>query len=248
MENNENKNLFKNIARQTAYKVWIGDLLNGIFIKSRGEFEPSYAAIRGLNVSRVNLIGAVISSNSQEGYASIVVDDGSGSVNLRVWKEEISILNDISIGQLVLAVGKIKSFNNSIYVVPEFVRRIENADWFRHRKLELEKKFGKVVKIENSLSSIPVVDDYIPGQDIENEDMNYISVQEEKVSESSDLGSTRGVITSLIENEDKGEGADIALIIAKSGIEENIAQKIIEDLIKGGEVFEVRAGFVRVLG
>ena len=37
--------------RQTAYRVWIADLFKGEFIKSAGEFQPSFVVTRNLNVS-----------------------------------------------------------------------------------------------------------------------------------------------------------------------------------------------------
>jgi len=250
-QNNTNK-----FIRQTAYKAWIGDLLSGVFIKGRGDFEASYIAARGLNISRVNLIGVVISSDAKEGFSSAVVDDGSGAIALRAWKEDVSRLAGVEIGNLVLVVGKVRSFNGSTYVIPDFVRKLDNTEWMKFRKFELEKKFGKFIKMEAPVNAPPIVDSYVPGADLEEQDMSFVATQEENVSNDSnsnaaansgDIGSKRAAIVSLIESEDKGEGADIAVVISKSGLNDNDAQTIIDELIKGGEIFEIRAGFVRTL-
>lgn len=227
--------------RQTAYRVWIADLLKGEFIKSSGEFQPNFVLLRNLNVSRVNIVGAIVAKNVQEGFGSLAVDDGSSTIQIRAWKEGAKSLDSFDVGNLVNLVGKVKSFNNRIYLVPEFLRKIENTAWFKLRKIELRKLFGDVERME-------VLNDELPVHDLEDEDIGFVAVQEEKVSNTAvGVGSKRQAILSLIEEEDKSEGADISVVILRSGFDEKEAQAIIDELIRDGEIFQLGPGRVRTL-
>lgn len=237
------ENTFENL-RQTAYKVWIADLLRADFVKSPGEFQPSYAIVKGANISRVNLMGVIINKNYQEGFASLMIDDSSGSIALRAWKENAGILDTFSVGELVLVVGKVRNFNNKIYVVPDFLRKLENADWLRFRKLELEKKHGKTEKAE------PANEIIIPENISEEDDIGFTAVLEERVENVADSKESINkvqMLISLIDEEDKGEGADIDVVISRSKIEEKEAQSILDSLLRGGEIFQIKPGRIRSL-
>jgi RPA family protein len=251
--------------RQTAHILWISDLVKGEYIKSTGEFQPNYVIVRDMKIARVNLIGAVISKNVSDNFSSIMIDDSSGALAVRVWKDNIFMLQNIAVGDLVLIVGKIKSFNNRIYVIPDFVRKLENKDWAKVRKLGLIKKYGAVDRIENPAEIISDMNFDVP--DFEHEDIGFISVQEEAVKEEkvsdakvenineisveavngNGFGNARGNILKLAQEMDLGDGADIEQIILKSGLKENEAQSIIDDLIREGEVFEIKPGRLRSL-
>lgn len=230
--------------RQTAYRIWLADLIKGEFIKSSGEFQPNFVLTRNLNISRVNIVGAIVFKNIQGGFGSLSIDDGSAIIQVRAWKEGAKALEGFDVGSLVNLVGKVKNFNNKIYLVPEFLRRIENPAWFKLRKIELRRLFGEVERIESKNEDEAV----IAPLDLEDEDIGFVAVQEEKVSDAvAGVGSKRQALLSLIEEEDKNDGADISVVISKSGFDEKEAQAIIDDLIREGEVFQLNAGRVRTL-
>mgnify|MGYP003980217591 FL=1 len=85
--------------RQTAYKVWISDLINGEFVKPEGEWTPSYIQVRDNKVSRANIIANVIMNykNDESTYVSLTLDDGSDNISLKAWNEDTKILEDIHI-------------------------------------------------------------------------------------------------------------------------------------------------------
>jgi RPA family protein len=58
------------------------------------------------------------------------------------------------------------------------------------------------------------------------------------------VGENQGIL-SLIKQRDKGDGVDIAEIISKS--KDQNAEKIIDSLLKNGEIFEVRPGKIKIL-
>ncbi len=58
------------------------------------------------------------------------------------------------------------------------------------------------------------------------------------------ISSDNGII-SLIKNLDKGDGADLSEVVEKSG--EKDAEKIINNMIKVGELFEIKPGKIKIL-
>lgn len=211
------------IQRNTAFKVWISDLVSGTYGRGEGEFDSGYVEFKGRKVSRVNLVGSVVEKNQADNSLSFDLDDGSGVIRLRVWNENIASFLDVNVGDLVLVVGKVKEYNNFIYVVPEIIKRLDNFSWLKIRKLELTKEFGEPVRVETQQK----VSD---------------SVVEEKVSD----GGAREVILGLIDKLDFGEGASVDEIVKQSGFVET--RKVIDDLLRDGEIFELKEGRLRVMG
>ena len=134
--------------RLTAFKCWISHLVNGNYIKQNREFEPNYIEINSKTktkrISRVNLIANVVMKFESENkdYKFITLDDGSASIRVKAWGLDIPLVDEINIGDIVLLIGKIRSYNNEIYLTPEIVKKID-INWELARKLELIKEYGK---------------------------------------------------------------------------------------------------------
>ncbi len=224
----------ESIQRNTAFKIWISDLLKGIYTKGTEQFESGYALINGLKISRVNLVGGVIDKFTNENSISFNLDDGSGLLRLRSWNDNVNLFNDINIGDLVLVVGKVKEYNNSIYVTPEIINKLNNPLWLKVRKLELIKKYGEVVRAEETKDNDDL--DYNPP-----EEMNF-NVVEEKINNAEN---TQESIISLIEKMDSGDGVDADEIVKIAGPDVRV---LINELLMSGEIFEFRKGRLRVIG
>ncbi len=132
--------------RQTAYKVKISDLVNGVFVKEEG-WEPNYVMVDDIKVSRVNLICVVVSKEFNESYQSIIVDDGTGKISVRSFDEKINF-DDFEVGDVVLLIARLREFNKEKYLAPEIIKKIENKKWIELRKLELSKNQMKENKKE----------------------------------------------------------------------------------------------------
>jgi len=221
------------VKRSTAYKIWMGDLVNGSYTRGAAQYDPGYVTIRNMNISRVNAIVSVIDKFSSDNYVNLVVDDGTGNLKLKSWGEDIKLLNEVNVGDLVLVIGKVKEYNGEIFLSPEIIRRIENPLWLKVRKLELLKLYGEIVRVEtkNYGSS---------NESSLEEPMN--TVIEEKVV---DGFSSRDKVLKLISSLDSGDGADSENVVNSAGIVN--VKELIENLIKEGEVFEIRKGKLKVL-
>lgn len=139
--------------RQIAYKVRIKEIISGKYVKEEGEWTPNYIETAGKHVSRVNLIGTVVSAPSTEtNFKSFVLDDGSGKINVRSF-EKNNIFSNIDIGDVILMIGRPREYGSEKYIVPEIIKKIDDHRWLKVRALELEKdtsqeKIKTEIKIE----------------------------------------------------------------------------------------------------
>ncbi len=213
-------------TRQTAYKLWIKDMVNGEFVKSSGNFDPNYINTRDLKVSRVNIIATVIYKIDDENYSSMVLEDSSGNIRVKEWSK-LELLKDINIGDLVLIIGKPRQFNNEIYITPEIIKKLDNLNWLKVRELELTKIYGKQIKKQISLDEK--------------------SLQEIDKIEEITILNNRQRILKMIENLSNEDGVSYLDIMNNLGLDKEESQFIIEELLKEGEIFEVSEGKLKIL-
>lgn len=234
--------------RQTAYKVWISDIIHGEFINPEGEWTPSYVQVKDKKISRVNVIANVIMNykNEDSTYISLTLDDGSDNIALKVWNEDTKILENIKIGDTVLVIGRVREYNGQIYLVPEITRRLEKPEWVQLRKLELTKIYGEKIKSETPNQDIQE----IPAQTIkETPVINEEKIIEEEVISTTEesIGEERQKVLDIIKELDSGQGAEKTEVVAKTGFGEDSTNNLIQDLLKEGEIFEIKAGRLKLI-
>jgi RPA family protein len=227
-------------VRQIAHKVRIFDLVNSEYIQQSGEWEPNYVSIGDKKISRVNIIANIITNyKSEDGtYATITIDDGSGNIQVKTWKEDTKIFEKVDIGDFILLVGRIKEYNGEKYLVPEIIKKLDNSEWLSFRRKELSKLYGEtevqtqkpVEKTEDSVGQQPIL------------------ISEESVTDDSSSEGDRQKILNIIEKLSSVEGADKLEIIKESNVGEDAANEIIHGLIRDGEIFEIKPGKVKILG
>lgn len=225
------------VQRQTAHKIWISSLLTGNYVKTTGEWEPNYIETNNLKISRVNVIAHIVDKfvKPDNSYISLTLDDGSGKLSVKAWKEDVALL-DYHVGELLLVVGKIKDFNNQFYLVPEVVTKLDNPLWAKLRNLELKKMYGE--------AQIHVAQERVQETPRVQEEEFTMQVIEEKVTNEVS-GNKRQKLLDMIEQLDTNNGADQQIVISQSGIEQGEAQKLLDNLIKEGEIFEIHPGKLR---
>ncbi|PIN79317.1 hypothetical protein COY26_04100 [Candidatus Woesearchaeota archaeon CG_4_10_14_0_2_um_filter_33_10] len=211
--------------RQIAYKARIADLINGGYVKEEG-WTPNYIITKqGKHISRINLIGTVI-SKTEEGseYQSLVVDDGSGTISLRLFEKNDNVKN-IEIGDVVLLIGRPREYGSEKYIVPEIIKKINNKKWIDVRKIELGIENLKTKKDELGKEEVVVekIDDSTKEKTASNPQIVYEAVKEL----------------------DSGQGVDIDKVIKKTGIRD--AEEIIKKFLREGEMFEIRPGKIKIL-
>ncbi|MBI4159226.1 hypothetical protein HY500_03130 [Candidatus Woesearchaeota archaeon] len=220
------------IERLPAYRIWLSSINNGSYVKQTGEFKPHYIDVEGKKVSRINLIATVVQKTETEdkNYASLTIDDGSAQIRVKTWREDIKLLGSINVSDIVLIIGKIREYQDEIYVTPEIVKRVQ-PKWQILRSLELYNEYGKPKPLSITLRK----------QDPISEEKNF-NVEEEKISDNQEQ--KRQNILSKIEELDDGSGAEISAVISNSGLKE--AEKILQSLLLEGEVFNISSSKVKL--
>jgi RPA family protein len=208
------------MQRQTAYKIWINELHNTAK-ETDSDTGMSYLPVKGKNVVRVNLFGVVADKAGYEGYATIVLDDSSGSIRARVWGDDLYLLEKINIGDPVFVIARWAEFNDERYLRPEIVRKV-SMDWALYRRLELTKMFGLPSK-ENKVA---------------------VQLESSKVPEVEPTLADRESIISII---DKNEEASEQLLVQESGKSIEQLKPAINDLLKEGEIFAAQPGVYRLV-
>lgn len=229
--------------RHTAYKVKISDINDGRYVKNEGN-EPNYILTPSQQkVSRVNIIGIVVSSGNDEGSKSIVIEDSSGRISIFSFDDSVD-LSDKDVGDIVVVIGRPREYNSQKYIVPEIIKKINNPAWIKLRKLELEKIYSNLPEPED----IENIKDEKTKDDLPEEDI--ISIGELPVSEDADARSREDVmglfekVYSTIKDKDSGKGTTYEEVIEECGPD---SEKAIEALLKRGEIFEIAAGRLKVL-
>lgn len=206
--------------RQVACKIRIKDIVEGKYVLEEG-WQPNYIITKqGQKISRVNLIGTIIfkSADKNLSYKSMVLDDGTGSLSIRSFEEKDSISN-INVGDIILLIGKLRQYGVEKYIIPEIIKKVQNKGWVELRKMEISSldKGKKEQKDE--------------------------SVVEESVLEKKSNMTNR--IFKLIKELDQGDGADTQEVIDKCNSKK--AEVSIKKLLELGEIFEIKAGKLKIL-
>ena len=143
----------KNVAikRSTAYRVRISSLVNGEFLRQEG-FNPSYIIINEHQVSRINIIATIVSKYLTEdgNYCALTLDDGSETIRAKAFGADVAKIKESTVGSLVRFIGKVKEYNDEIYLIPEVIKENIDPNWLLIDLVEL----GKPEFIEDNSVSV----------------------------------------------------------------------------------------------
>ncbi len=124
------------IERATAYKLGIGKLM-------RGEWKEDRMFVNNAEILRVRIMGNVVQKyvSDDKNYGFLVIDDETGTIRVRVFREDLRLMNHVRLGDIVETIGKLKKYNDEVYISPEINRRIFDPNMYFLRKIELFKEF-----------------------------------------------------------------------------------------------------------
>ncbi|MBI2109643.1 hypothetical protein HYT58_00520 [Candidatus Woesearchaeota archaeon] len=226
--------------RQPAYKLWISDLVNGTYVKQEGEWDPNYVQVLDKRVSRVNLIGTVVSKfdNEDGSYSTITIDDSTSTIRLKAFRDDTVRLKNIKPSHMVLVIGKVREYNAELFIAPEVVKILDNPNWELARKLELIKICGKPGKIVSThIASHETYTSKVTPKQLETSTelvVENVNVEEEN---------TRQKIYSVISN--TNGMISIKEVTEKTSLPAHEAEEVINELLAEGEIFEPKPGFLK---
>lgn len=246
--------------RLTAIKTDIKSVISGKYVVRPG-FESNYVLTPlGMKLSRVRILATVVDKFMSESgkFASITLDDGTSTIRAKAFSA-LSIMDGIGEGDIVDVVGKVKEYQDEVYIMPEIIAK-KDFYWEMLRALELKKQkeeWGE--KRRSILENQKQTSDLEELKKIMEERFGISPSDVEAVVESQELmhaaleegtdgnKSVKNDILSLISELDKGSGADYSEIIEKSGMAEDAVDSAINDLLEEGTCFEPKPGKIRKL-
>lgn len=101
-------------------------------------------------VSYVRLMGRVtdLFINREGTYGSLTLDDETGVMQARFFREDVAKLKDVKLGDLVDLVGRVRVYRERRHVVADGFSVLGDINWALLRKLEVMESARKDVKGE----------------------------------------------------------------------------------------------------
>ena len=226
--------------RTTAIKCSVKELLDGSFIKQEG-WQSSYIQTSQGKIYRINLVATVVGKDTE---TAIRVDDGTGTINLRSFSGPL----ECNIGDIVSIICWPRLFEDQLYLVPEILKPT-TKDWFQLRKKELQLLYGQIE--ENQHPNIEKENQKTPPKEITTKEIKKEEVKEDPAQKEDALLEEEVIenygdkLITLIKELDDGKGADIESVIEKAQMKN--VEKLLENMLLEGEIFELRPGKVKVL-
>jgi len=205
------------IERQTAKKVRILDLMEGQWVKNEG-MEPSFVVTKsGQKIGRAHIMATIVGKFVAEDgqFASITLDDATDTIRAKTFKTTKPI-ESFEIGQMVDVVGKVREWNDEIYIIPEIVQAVDNPNMELLRRLEIMKLAKNAPKEENKPADGEKTD------------------EKDKIRKDA-----------LKAMEDAQDGISFSEILEKTGYPEEKLEPVVSELLAEGICYEPSPGKIK---
>ncbi len=203
--------------RLTAFKSNIKKITDSEMISE--EDSPDYIKISDLRIARVRIIGTIVSKrvNSERTYAYLVVDDGTETIRIKAWKDDVDKLEKPVVGDIIELVGRVREWDDERYLTCEIIKIINNPNHWLLHKYELLLSDEKVERITEKVKT---------GDAREVEGKK--SVEEELENK----------IIKIIKNSDVGRGVSMKLLTEETGKDEKNIRPVLKNLLNDGIIYE----------
>lgn len=219
--------------RQTAYPLWIADVLSGTYVV--GDRDAVYDAftVRGKNIVRVNLMGTAVDSyiNQDGSFGSLTIDDGTGTIRVKAFKEDLKKLGEAKRGDLVNCLGLVKEYNDERYMTAEVVRVLGDPYWLLFRMLTLSKQVP--------LRSVTIQEGHQPTQD-----QNYLQEETPRPPAKESSSPTKQLLTLITSVE---EGISLVDLEQKLAISRQDLMILVDTMVNEGEIYQFKPGHYKRL-
>ena len=150
-------------ARMPAAKVWIREILEGRFEDVSVGTVRYFRLPTGGSVVSVRVMGVVVDSymSSDAGHARVVLEDGTGSISVRAWDQDVEMLVDPETGSpyprgtVLDVVGRVREWRGERYVVPQLTVRVEDPNWILVRTLEILRERMRIAAAASVGEEVP---------------------------------------------------------------------------------------------
>ncbi len=237
--------------RMTAKKARIIDIAKGRYKPADGMIPGYVMTPFGMKVSRARIIATVVNKfvSEDKNFASVTLDDGTDTMRAKSFGST-KFFDNVNLGDSVDVIGKIRYYNDEVYMAPEIVIKITDPNFESLRRLELVKQYLDWKRKKEIMSE--ALKKYEPGKVMEavkgemsEEDaeslLEFLSAPaaEEKKDISEDA---KKAVLNIITELDKGEGVAYAELMSKTGVDAETFDKVVNDLLEEGTCYEPRPG------
>ncbi|MBI4981432.1 hypothetical protein HZC30_07830 [Candidatus Woesearchaeota archaeon] len=241
----EQTNVF---VRFVAVKCTIGKIGTYAFVQEDEQNSNYLQAVDGQKIFRLNVMGIIVNKEKQGSITNLLLDDGTGKIILRSFEENKNV-RELAAGDTVMVIGRVRIYNQEKYLSAEIVKKIE-AIWMKIRRLELKEEFDRVELSSAETERIPLYApiEIKPGITISatvNEGIEEEIIEEEIQGIQINPLLPAQKILHLIKELDTGNGAPVEEIISKSPL--NGTEKLLEQMLQKGDIFQNLPGKVKVL-
>ena len=247
------------LKRMTAIKTDVETLINGKYISSENLSGSFVLTKLGQKISRARVLAIVIDKfiSADESYAALTLDDGTEKIRAKVFRD-LGIIENVENGDIIDIIGKLRSYNEEIYIVPEIIQHIKDQRFITLRKLEIEKqkeelkrKYELVSEYQKKVSDLEELKNILYKKfGIKDDEIEAILLSKEIFNEKhaeEEMKNKKEEIIKLIERLDSGNGCEYSILLKESNISEDTFEKIINELLAEGICFEPKPGIIKLL-
>ncbi len=245
--------------RLTAIKTEISPLIKGKYVKREG-FESNYVLTpSGMRISRARIMGTLMNKfiNDDNTYGFVVVDDETETIRAKIFKNT-KLIENLKEGDLVDMIGKVREYDDELYIMPEIIRKIDNPNFLILRKAELleqkkemDKTKEKILGLKKQTSDLEEIKKLADAEGISSEVAESVLQAEEEeesgTENKKDKKSLKEIVLNTIDKLDEGTGAEYGVIISESKLEEADVEEVINELLSEGTCYEPRPGRIKRL-
>ena len=240
--------------RLPAIKISPKEITNGKYVSKKGFTPNCVITPKGRKISRVRIMGTVVKKfiNDKKTFASITLDDGKGTIRGKIFNA-VSMLKDVNEGDIVDIVGKVREYQDEIYVNLETLHKIKTPNYEILRRLELNKEDKnwenvrkKIMDMEKQVADLEELKNLMKNRfNVSGDVVENILQSENKTEEKKEEGSeAKEEILKVIKQED---GCHYEELIKQTGYAEEVVSQAINKLLTDGECFEPKPGVIKCL-
>jgi RPA family protein len=240
------------MKREPAAKVRIKDILEGKFIAGEKEsMKPSYLITTfGKKISRVNILATITDKflSEDESYISFTIDDGTSSIKAKAFGDVVNFVKNLEIGDLAVFIGKVREWNEELYINIEIARKIDDPNYETYRRLEIIKEIlpykRMVLEFRNmreTMSEEEFIKEAKKRFGLEEDVLRFI-IESRKVEEKDYKAEVLKVLKEL----DRGNGVNIMSLFEIVKLPAQILDSILTELISEGKIEEIAPNIIKV--
>jgi RPA family protein len=237
--------------RSVALKVKIEDLVKGKYVR-QSDVEPSHLLSPwGQHILRARAIATVIEKfiSQDQNYGVLRVDDGSETIRLKAWGQDVKTLEDFKVGDLIDVIGRVREYEGEVYLLPEVIARIDDPNWELVREMDVLRARRQLLmegkrprselkpEVRRLEVELPAPGASPTVETIEDDEEPLPDVPEE----------VKKKVMLAFDKLDKGEGITPLDIAAELDLPQAEVDDSLRVLIADGEIFEPRVGKFRRL-